>query len=105
MRDGEGLIYGKTNNRSVVTRLNKLCMRTGYFSNYMRSEAVLQIHLLRWLNDDFYKIDSSFYSPNSLLCSALEMYFSVPNATKCRAAVLDVTLELENPVAVALSFR
>lgn len=95
MRDCGNITYGKTTNRSNVARMNKLCERTYYFAADLNSDFILQRHLIGRINNDVFDINGQYSSPSDLLYGELEKHYSTQNIRSCRAAILDVRLDIE----------
>ena len=95
MADCGNITYGKTISRSNVARMNKLCERTYFFAEDLNSDFILQKHLIRRINNDVFDINGQYVSPSDLLCGELGNSYSTRNIRRCRAAILDVRLDIE----------
>ncbi len=88
--------YTKTKNRSTVARLNKICEIVQYFEDLLEEEKIHQPAIGKKASRDLVGVGKNEYvHPNEELYKDLEA-FAGGSIFRVRAAVLKVTLELEN---------
>ena len=94
---GLNVHFGKTVDSSKVAMLNRFCERVSYKSDLMRSERLVQQHILRYINEDFItlKTDSKrdYILVHKKFAEDLSSRYGKP-PFRCTAAELEVTLEL-----------
>ncbi len=95
---GDTVSFTKTANRTVVARLNKLCERAAWYTEGLTTDKLLQPQIQLSLNYDFItdKSDPAGHHmiPYEKLAKDLADRYSAP-PYRCRAAELEVELELE----------
>ncbi|MCE5196951.1 MAG: plasmid pRiA4b ORF-3 family protein [Negativicutes bacterium] len=96
---GESVTFTRTANRTNVARLNKLCERVAWYAEVLTPDELLQRQILLSLNYDLITNKSTpvkgYFIPFEKLAADLSARYDTP-PYRCRAAELEVVLELES---------
>ena len=96
---GDTVAFTKTANRSIVSRLNKLCERAFIYMEALTTDELLQRQILLALNYDFINDKSipvkGYMIPFEKLAGDIAALYDA-HPYRCRAAEIDVELELES---------
>ena len=97
---GSGVTFTKTANRSVVGRLNQLCVRVFFMADVLTTEDLLQKQLIPALNNDLVTTrndpkENYFFVYDKFADDISQRYGAHPY--RCKAAEFAVELELESP--------
>jgi hypothetical protein len=99
MADCGEVSFTKTANRTAVARLNKLCKRSYYYAEDFTTDTLLQKDILPSLNNDLVTDRSAegkgYFSTYEKLAEDLSGRYGM-YPYRCRAAELEVELELES---------
>lgn len=90
--------FTKTANRTIVARLNMLCERAAWYAEALTTDELLQRQILPSLNHDFITDKSiplrHFFIPFEKFAQDIATHYNA-SPYRCRAAELEVELELE----------
>jgi len=91
-----GIDFSKTQNKTMVARLNKACDDVFWFSERIENKQIVQIGLSYLLNDRTSEVEKGvFLNRVDHMIYALEQCFDT-QVIKCRAIEIKITLLLEN---------
>ena len=94
---GDAPVYTKTANRTVVGFLSTFCIDLPYQDPVFLVDQTLQTHLLRSLNFNVFRQGKERFTPGEALAAEFTRHYGVGNPIRCRAAVLEITLQLPVP--------
>ncbi len=96
---GSGVTFTKTANRSLVARLNQLCILVEFFAEEFTTGQLLQRQVILRLNEDLFTIKDSqkrdYFSVHERLGEDIRRRYGI-HPYRCQAAEFEVVLELES---------
>lgn len=88
--------YTKTKNKSLIARVNKACEWAKIYADLLDKKSINQSTLSIRISDiSIYKSTKYYVSPNKEMYKDLES-FAAEHIFSCKAAIIKVTLDLEN---------